>query len=40
MEAYDGAEVCELVDTYMLNVLIKKYHKKILGFVVMMDWPF
>ena len=27
MRAYDGAEVCELVGTYMLNVLSKKYNK-------------
>ena len=27
MGAYDGAEVCELVGTYMLNVLSKKYNK-------------
>ena len=25
--AYDGAEVCELVVTYMLNMLSKKYNK-------------
>ena len=27
MGAYDGAEVCEIVGTYMLNVLSKKYNK-------------
>ena len=26
--AYDGAEVCELVGTYMLNLLSKKCNKK------------
>ena len=28
MGAYDGGEVCELVGTYMLNVISKKYNKK------------
>ena len=28
---YDGAEVCELVDTYILNVLSKKYNKNDFG---------
>ena len=28
MGAYDGAEVCELVGTYMLNVLSKKIQQK------------
>ena len=37
MGAYDGAEVCELVGTYMLNLLSKKYNKTILDFIVMMD---
>ena len=27
MSPYDGAEVCELVGKYMLNVLSKKYNK-------------
>ena len=40
MGAYDGAELCELVGTYMLTLLSKKYKKTILGFIVMMDWPF
>ena len=31
MGAYDGAEVCELVGTYMLNVLSKKYNKNDFG---------
>ena len=31
MGAYDGAEVCELVGTYMLNVLSKKYSKNDFG---------
>ena len=31
MGAYDGAEVCELVDTYILNVLSKKYNKNDFG---------
>ena len=31
MGAYDGAEVCELVGTYMLNVLPKKYNKNDFG---------
>ena len=30
--AYDGAEVCELVGTYMLNLLSEKYNKNDLGF--------
>ena len=29
--AYDGAEVCELVGTYVLNVLSKKYNKNNIG---------
>ena len=40
MDAYDKAEVCELVGTYMLNLLSKNTTKTILGFIVMMDWPF
>ena len=31
MGAYHGAEVCELVGTYMLNVLSKKYNKNDFG---------
>ena len=31
MGAYDRAEVCELVGTYMLNVLSKKYNKNDFG---------
>ena len=31
MGAYGGAEVCELVGTYMLNVLSKKYNKNDFG---------
>ena len=31
MGAYNGAEVCELVDTYMLNLLSKKYKKNDFG---------
>ena len=31
MGAYDGAEVCELVGTYMLNLLSKKYNKNNFG---------
>ena len=31
MGAYDGAEVCELVGTYMLNVFSKKYNKNDYG---------
>ena len=31
MDAYDGAEVCELVGRYILNVLSKKYNKKNFG---------
>ena len=31
MGAYDGAEVCELVGTYMLNVLSKKYNRNDFG---------
>ena len=31
MGAYDGAEVCELVSTYMLNLLSKKYNKNDFG---------
>ena len=29
--AYDGAEVREFMDTYMLNLLSKKYNKKDFG---------
>ena len=28
MGAYDGAEVCELVGTYMLYLISEKYNKK------------
>ena len=31
MGAYDGAEVCELVGTYMLNALSRKYNKNDFG---------
>ena len=31
MGAYNGGEVCELVGTYMLNLLSKKYNKKDFG---------
>ena len=31
MGAYDGAEVCELVGIYMLNLLPKKYNKNNFG---------
>ena len=31
MGAFDEAEVCELVGTYMLNVLSKKYNKNNFG---------
>ena len=31
MGDYDGAEVCELVGTYMLNILFKKYNKNNFG---------
>ena len=40
MGAYDAAEVCELVGTYMLNALSKKYNKNDSGFTGMMDWLF
>ena len=40
MVAYDLAEVCELVGTYILNMLSKKYNKSDFGFIVIMDWPF
>ena len=40
MGAYNGVEVCELVGTYMLSLLPKKFNKNDLGFIVMMDWPF
>ena len=28
MGTYDGAEVCELVGTYMLSLISKKHNKK------------
>ena len=31
MVAYDGAKVCELVGTYILNILSKKYNKSDFG---------
>ena len=31
MGDYDGADVCELVGTYMLNILFKKYNKNNFG---------
>ena len=45
MAAYDGAEVSELVSRYMLLshtyiYYLKSTTKTILGFIVMMDWPF
>ena len=39
MGSYDGAEVCELVGTYLLKVLSKNTTKMILGFI-RMDWLF
>ena len=32
MGAYDGAEVCELVGTYMLSLISEKHHKQDFGF--------
>ena len=32
MMAYDGAKVCELVGTYILNISSKKYNKSDFGF--------
>ena len=40
MGAYDGAEVCELVGTYMLNVLSKKYNKNDFGLYRDHSWLF
>ena len=40
MDDYDGIGVCELVGTYMFNLLSKKYNKSDFGLYVMMDWPF
>ena len=31
MGAYDGAEICELVGTYMLSPISEKYFKKDFG---------
>ena len=31
MGNYDGAEVCELVGTYMLSLMLEKYNKKDFG---------
>ena len=31
MGSYDGAEVCELVDIYVLNTLANKYDKNNIG---------
>ena len=31
MGAYDGAEVCQLVGTYMLSLISEKYNKKDFG---------
>ena len=31
MGAYDGAEVCELVGSFLLHQLSKKYNKKYIG---------
>ena len=30
--AYDGAEVCKLVGTYVLSLISEKYNKKDFGF--------
>ena len=35
MGVYDGAEVCELVGTYMLSLISEKYNKKISDIIVM-----
>lgn len=32
MDSFDGAEICELVGAYILNVLGKKYGKERVGF--------
>ena len=40
MEAYDGAEVSELIGIYMLYLVGKKYDSKILGYIEMMDSPY
>ena len=40
MSANDRAEVCELVGTYILNILSGKITKAILDFTMMMDWSF
>ena len=37
MRAYDGAEVCELIDIYMLYLIGKSSIKKILGYVEITD---
>ena len=31
MGAYDGAEVCELVGTYLLSLIAEKYNKADIG---------
>ena len=36
--AYDGAEVCELVDIFMLNKIREKYNKINVGFIETMVW--
>ena len=38
MGAYDGAEVCELVGLFLLNMLSNKFDKTILAYTEMMDW--
>ena len=40
MGCYDGAEICDLVGTYILNKLKMLQTKRILVFIVTMDWEY
>ena len=40
MGCYDGAEVCELVGSYMLNQLKHDVIKKVSVYIEMMVWEF
>ena len=40
MGAYDGAEVCELVGSFLLHQLSKNIIKKTLAYIKMMGWHF
>ena len=40
MEAYDGAEVCEIVGLFLLNNLANRFDKNSVGYIETMDLPY